>query len=100
LAAKPVIDIQVSVEQLEPAAPFREPLQEFGFTYRADNNDRTKRYFREPPGHPRTHIHVRKAGSFSEQFPLLFRDFLRVHREAAAAGYEAVKRRLAARQRP
>jgi GrpB-like predicted nucleotidyltransferase (UPF0157 family) len=96
LAAKPVIDIQVSVERLEPAAPFRDPLQDLGFTWRAGNADRTKRYFRERPGQPRTHIHVRQAGSFSEQFPLLFRDFLRVHREAAA-GYEAVKRRLAAR---
>jgi GrpB-like predicted nucleotidyltransferase (UPF0157 family) len=96
LAAKPVIDIQVSVERLEPGVSFRGPLQELGFIYRAGNTDRTKRYFREPPGQLRTHIHVRKAGSFSQQFPLLFRDFLRVHGETAA-GYEAVKRRLAAR---
>lgn len=96
LAAKPVIDVQVSVDRLEPVAPFRDPLSVLGFSYRADNPERTKRYFREPPGQPRTHIHVRRAGSFSEQFPLLFRDFLRVDR-AAAAEYEAVKRRLAAR---
>ena len=96
LGAKPVIDVQVSVERLEPVAPFRDPLLDLGFTYRAANPERTKRYFRESPGQPPTHIHVRKAGSFSEQFPLLFRDFLRVHHEAAA-GYEAVKRDLAAR---
>jgi len=96
LAAKPVIDIQVSVERLEPVVPFRDPLQELGFVYREGNTDRTKRYFREPPGQPRTHIHVRTAGSFSQQVPLLFRDFPRARREAAA-GYEAVKRRLAAR---
>lgn len=96
LAAKPVIDIQVSVGGLEPVAAFRDPLVRLGFVYRAGNTERTKRYFREPPGQPRTHIHVRKAGSFSEQFPLLFRDFVRAHR-AAAAEYEAVKRRLAAR---
>jgi GrpB-like predicted nucleotidyltransferase (UPF0157 family) len=96
LAAKPVIDIQISVARLEPAEPFRVPLQGLGFIYRAGNTERTKRYFREPPGQPRTHIHVRRAGSFSEQFPLLFRDFLRTHGEAAA-GYAAVKRDLAAR---
>ena len=96
LAAKPVIDVQVSVKRLEPVAPFRDPLQGLGFVYRASNPELTKRYFRESPGEPPTHIHVRKAGSFSEQFPLLFRDFLRVHREAAAE-YQAVKRRLAAR---
>ncbi|NYE72967.1 hypothetical protein BKA15_004296 [Microlunatus parietis] len=27
----------------------------------------TKRYFREVPPRPRTHVHVRRAGNFSEQ---------------------------------
>jgi GrpB-like predicted nucleotidyltransferase (UPF0157 family) len=94
LAAKPVIDIQISVARLEPAEPFLKPLERLGFIYRAGNTERTKRYFREPPGHARTHIHVRRAGSFSEQFPLLFRDYLRLH-PAGAAKYERVKRRLA-----
>jgi GrpB-like predicted nucleotidyltransferase (UPF0157 family) len=95
LAAKPVIDIQVSVARLEPVDPVRVPLEDLGHVYRADNPERTKRYFREPPGEPRTHIHVRRAGSFSEQFPLLFRDYLRVDQDTAAE-YESVKRRLAA----
>ena len=66
-----------------------------GFGHRADNPELTKRYFREAPGQPRTHIHVRRAGSFSEQFPLLFRDFLRAHPDEGE-GYAVVKRRLAA----
>lgn len=78
LAAKPIVDIQVSVGSLEPVAPFRDPLVHLGLVHRADNPERTKRYFREAPGHPRTHIHVRRAGSFAEQYALLFRDFLRV----------------------
>jgi GrpB-like predicted nucleotidyltransferase (UPF0157 family) len=41
---------------------------------------------------------VRRAGSFSEQWALLFRDYLRAHRDAAA-DYEAVKQRLASRFR-
>jgi GrpB-like predicted nucleotidyltransferase (UPF0157 family) len=73
----------------------RDELQQLGYVYRADNTERTKRYFREPPGEPRTHIHVRRAGSFSEQFPLLFRDYLRTHALDAEA-YERLKRRLAA----
>jgi GrpB-like predicted nucleotidyltransferase (UPF0157 family) len=96
LAAKPVIDIQISVVELAPTDPFRVPLQSLGYVYREQNPERTKRYFREPPGQPRTHIHVRRAGSFSEQFPLLFRDYLRVHPRAAGE-YAAVKRELAAR---
>jgi GrpB-like predicted nucleotidyltransferase (UPF0157 family) len=94
LAAKPIIDIQISVVRLEPVEPFRDRLCGWGLVYRADNPERTKRYFREAPGQPRTHVHVRRAGSFSEQFPLLFRDFLRVDRRAAA-DYVSVKRALA-----
>jgi GrpB-like predicted nucleotidyltransferase (UPF0157 family) len=79
LDAKPIIDIQISVTSLEPLDTYKISLESIGFTYQADNPDLTKRYFRERPGDRRTHIHVRKAGSWSEQFALLFRDYLRVH---------------------
>jgi GrpB-like predicted nucleotidyltransferase (UPF0157 family) len=79
LDAKPIIDIQVSVTSLEPLDTYKSPLESIGFIYQADNPDLTKRYFRENPGDRRTHIHVRKAGSWSEQFALLFRDYLRTH---------------------
>jgi GrpB-like predicted nucleotidyltransferase (UPF0157 family) len=98
LAAKAVIDVQVSVRSLEPVDPFREPLVRLGYVYRADNPERTKRYFREPPGTRRTHVHVRRLGSFSQQVPLLFRDYLRSH-PAAAAEYADTKRRCAAQFR-
>jgi len=94
LAAKPVIDMQISVTSFEPLEAFKEPLEGLGYVYRANNTERTKRYFREPLGSPRTHIHVREAGSFSEQFALLFRDYLRAH-PADAAEYAALKRHLA-----
>ena len=64
--------------------------------YRAADTERTKRYFREPPGQRRTHVHVRRTGSFSEQFALLFRDFLRAD-PAAAQDYGQHKVVLAAR---
>jgi GrpB-like predicted nucleotidyltransferase (UPF0157 family) len=98
LAAKPIIDVQVSVASFEPLAAFQQPLERLGYIYRADNPERTKRYFREPPGRRRTHVHVRRVGSFSEQWALLFRDYLRAHPEVTAE-YEAVKRRLAVRFR-
>jgi GrpB-like predicted nucleotidyltransferase (UPF0157 family) len=60
LAAKPVIDVQISVQSLEPVDSFRALLEALGYRYRADNPERTKRYFREPPGHRRTHVHVRQ----------------------------------------
>jgi GrpB-like predicted nucleotidyltransferase (UPF0157 family) len=94
-AAKPIIDMQVSVRSPEPAGPLLVPLEGLGYVYRRNNPELTKRYFREPPGVPGTHIHVRRAGSFSEQYPLLFRDYLRHHPDSASE-YETVKRQLAA----
>jgi len=94
LAAKPIVDIQISVASLEPVDPFRVPLEALGFAWRRDNPDRNKRYFREKPGTRRTHIHVVRAGSWREQFALLFRDYLRGHPNDRKE-YEAVKRELA-----
>ena len=72
----------------------RDPLVRLGLVFREQNPDLAKRYFREAPGTRRTHIHVRCAGSSSEQFALLFRDYLREH-EADAQAYAALKYRLA-----
>jgi GrpB-like predicted nucleotidyltransferase (UPF0157 family) len=58
LAAKPIIDIQVSVVSFEPFEPFepiRCPLERLGYIWRAGNPDLTKRHVREPAGTPRTH---------------------------------------------
>lgn len=98
LEAKPVLDVQVSVDRLEPDGPFREPLERVGLRFQAPNRDRTQRFFREPPGTRRTHVHVRAAGSFDEQLNLLLRDYLRTHPEACDE-YSAVKRDLAVRFR-
>lgn len=94
LAAKPIVDVQISVAALEPVDAYRAPLEGLRFVFRAENPERTKRYFREAPGTRRTHIHVRRAGSWAEQFALLFRDYLRVHPEDRDR-YAEVKRRLA-----
>ncbi|WP_433167280.1 GrpB family protein [Kribbella sp. CA-247076] len=94
LDAKPVIDVQVSVAALEPVEAYRGAVERAGFVHRAENPERTKRYFRERPGDRRTHVHVRRAGSFSEQFNLLFREYLRAHPQHARE-YGELKRRLA-----
>jgi GrpB-like predicted nucleotidyltransferase (UPF0157 family) len=96
LAGKPILDLQISVASFEPLDAFKRPLESLGYVYRATNTERTKRYFREQPGTQRTHIHVREAGSFSEQFALLLRDYLRAHPQDASE-YEQLKRRLADR---
>lgn len=96
LAAKPIIDVQVSVRSLEPISAYLPQLEALGYVWRENNPEKTKRYFRETPGRRRTHIHVRKQGSWHEQYALLFRDYLRLHIEDQRT-YETVKRQLAAR---
>jgi GrpB-like predicted nucleotidyltransferase (UPF0157 family) len=94
LAAKPIIDVQVSVASFEPLDAYRIPLESLGWVFRSGNTDLTKRYFREAPDERRTHIHVRRAGSWPQQFALLFRDYMRVHDEDARR-YSDLKHRLA-----
>jgi GrpB-like predicted nucleotidyltransferase (UPF0157 family) len=96
LAAKPILDIQISVAALDPIAAFQRLLEASELRYVADNPELTKRFFREQPGAWRTHVHVRRAGSFSEQFALLFRDFLRSH-DTEADAYARRKVELARR---
>ncbi|WFR64980.1 GrpB family protein [Paenibacillus amylolyticus] len=79
--AKPIIDIQISVSNVENLLDYKREIETVGFVFRAENSDKSKRYFREVPGSRRIHIHVRQAGSFSEQMTLLFRDYLREHPE-------------------
>jgi GrpB-like predicted nucleotidyltransferase (UPF0157 family) len=94
LAAKPIIDIQISVASFDPFDAICLPLESLGYVWRDNNPDLTKRYFREPPGTPRTHIHVRVLGSWSEQSALLFRDYLREN-FFDAARYADLKKQLA-----
>ncbi len=95
LAAKPIVDIQVSVASFGPMAPLEAAMNAAGFIWRRDNPDLTKRYFREGPGARRTHIHIRRLGSWHEQWALLFRDYMRAH-IGEHEPYALLKRRLAA----
>ncbi len=93
-----MIDIQISVASFEPFDRLLKPMENLGWRWRSDNTDLTKRYFRESPGTRRTHIHIRLAGSWSEQFALLFRDYVRCHPDDQAE-YVALKHQLAAQFR-
>lgn len=94
LAAKPIIDIQVTVETFDPMDALIAPLKRCGYTWRSTNPELTKRYFREIRGNERTHIHVRRSGSWHEQWALLFRDYMREHVDEHAP-YVALKSALA-----
>lgn len=94
MAAKDIIDIQLSVTALDPVEAYGRGLESLGYWWMADNPERSKRYFRESGEMRRTHIHVRESGSFGQQFALLFRDYLRACPEECEY-YAAQKRDLA-----
>ncbi|MCP2261123.1 dephospho-CoA kinase (EC 2.7.1.24) [Streptoalloteichus tenebrarius] len=107
LAAKDVIDLQVTVASLADADALAEPLAEAGFPPLPDLDRDTPHPAVDPdPEHwrKRTHasadpgrwanLHLRVVGSPGWRYALLFPAWLRAD-EAARAEYEALKRRLA-----
>jgi dephospho-CoA kinase len=99
MAAKDVLDLQLSVRDLDAAAAaFDAPLAGLGYTRLPYERDHVpagdggdpalwvKRYWRRrdnPAGD--ANLHVRVAGSPNERLALLFRDWLRAHPLAIAA---------------
>jgi putative glutamine amidotransferase len=96
LAAKPIIDIQVSVDAVVPRDRFVAPLVAIGYTFVPDPIDTEHEYFKKDvDGARRYQIHVCPAGSEWERRHLAFRDHLRASPDDAAR-YAELKRRLAA----
>ena len=93
LAAKPVIDIQVSVRQLHPVDLYRDAIEGLGYLHRPHPEVVDREFFR-PPGPRTVHLHIVAVGSRCERAHLLMRDFLRADDEVAAR-YVSLKRRLA-----
>ena len=96
LAAKPVIDIQISVASLQNVAAYAAPLEQLGYSHLAHADDERCPFFYRPSAWPHTHhLHIVEAGGEEERRTLAFRDYLRGHADAARE-YAALKRELAA----
>jgi GrpB-like predicted nucleotidyltransferase (UPF0157 family) len=103
LAAKDVIDVQVTLKDFSCTPQLLTALGSLGYTlvpdittdhvpplYQGPGMDWEKRYFRAPANQRPTHLHVRALGRPNQRYPLLFRDYLRVHPLASAA-YAQIK---------
>jgi GrpB-like predicted nucleotidyltransferase (UPF0157 family) len=100
LRSKPIIDIIVLVDDLEVGHEAVPALEATGYSFWADNPDKTKLYLAKglPPAPRRTHhLHIHDDEE-EVQRHLVFRDHLRSSAEACAA-YLALKEDLAARFR-
>ena len=97
LAAKPIIDLQVSVDAMEPRERYVVPLERLGYLFAPTPESPEHHFFGRPPERPRTHhVHVCRTGSAHEFRHVAVRDFLRGH-PGEAARYAALKREVAAR---
>lgn len=104
LAAKDVIDIQITVANLD-ADDFKKKLTDAGYLISSElvydnivglaekDHHLHKLFCREKAGMRRTHIHIREIGRTNQLYPLLFRDFLRSS-SATRTAYEILKIRL------
>ena len=89
LDAKPTVDIQVSVADLDDEPRYVAGIELAGLQLRS--RDSLHRFFRPFAGQPRdVHVHVCQTGSEWEREHLLFRDYLRSHADARKA-YASVK---------
>src|SRR5262245_16546206 len=96
LAAKPVIDIQVSGVRLQDVQAYAPVLEELGYAHLPHADDDRCPFFYRPAEWPHTHhVHVVESGGEEERRTLAFRDYLRRHPEAARE-YAELKRDLAA----
>lgn len=95
LAAKPVVDIQISVEEIEDEVTYVPALERAGYLLRV--REPAHRMLRTPERD--VHVHVCGAGSEWEQRHLAFRDWLR-HDHDDRRAYAHLKRQLAARDWP
>lgn len=90
LAAKPVVDVMVTVDEPEDESSYLPALEQAGFILRV--REPGHRMFRTPERD--VHVHVWRAGSDDEQRHVVFRDRLRSSAEDRAE-YEQKKRNLA-----
>jgi len=107
LAAKDIIDVQVSIASFAVIDAVQVAFETIGYTmhetigrdhhpplYTGAESAWEKRFFRPPPDQRRTNTHVRVLGNANQRYALLFRDYLRAHEEIAAA-YATLKMKLA-----
>lgn len=98
LAAKPVIDLLISVRSLVDAPRFLPPLVSLGYTYVPKHEVAIpeRRYLHRIAGGKHTHhLHIVEPGSEFYRLQLLFRDYLRAH-PTAVEEYAVLKYQLAA----
>jgi GrpB-like predicted nucleotidyltransferase (UPF0157 family) len=96
IAAKPTVDLMPVVTSLEALEAKRSAIEALGYLWRSEFGIPERRYcVLERDGKRIFHSHFFEDGHANVATQLLFRDYLRAHRDEALA-YEAIKREAAA----
>ena len=96
IAAKPTVDLMPVVTGLEALEARRSAIEALGYLWRGEFGIPERRYcVLERDGKRIFHTHFFVDGHANVARQLLFRDYLRAHRDEALA-YEAIKREAAA----
>lgn len=94
LAAKPIIDIGISLNIYPLPSEAIAAMEGLGYEHMGEYGISGRHYFRK--GAPRSyHVHAYSPGNVEWEAHILFRDYLRAHPQAARK-YEQLKRTLAA----
>jgi GrpB-like predicted nucleotidyltransferase (UPF0157 family) len=96
LAAKPIIDILVGVEDLESSRACFDSLAVLGYLYAPYRSEEMHWFCKPDPRHRTHHLHLVPVGSRRYEEELEFRDRLQAN-STIADEYAALKRDLAAR---
>jgi len=95
LAAKPIIDVQVSVPDVDDERPYLCRAESTGLVLQL--RERGHRFLLPPAAEPRdVHVHICGSGGAWEHDHLLLRDYLRAH-PLVCENYAALKKELIAR---
>ncbi|CAH1194819.1 hypothetical protein PAECIP111891_00522 [Paenibacillus allorhizoplanae] len=95
MPSKPILDIAISVKNLDETDLFVEPLRTLEYVYVPNLEFPNRRFFRKGERKKGTHhLHVYEQSSDEWRNNLLFRNYLRSHPEQAAA-YAELKKHLA-----
>lgn len=96
--AKPIIDILVVIDDIQDVDKFNGKMELNGYTPKGENGISGRRYFfkhlsGDSSKHTH-HVHIYQKGQPNIDDELMFRDYLRINKEAVSK-YERVKKRAA-----
>jgi GrpB-like predicted nucleotidyltransferase (UPF0157 family) len=94
IAAKPILDIGISIAHFDRGLQCVEPLAALGYLYKGENGIAERHYFRTNAAVITGHIHMFTVDHPALRDHLLFRDYLNEHPQEALR-YHELKQQLA-----